>query len=285
MSGRFSTRGVVVLWRGRVRQVDGGGGEPRGSASRQGTAPGRNWVERAERFRHRLIPEAQAARLGADLHDDLGEGSYLGSFNTPSCQSKEAECGPSARLVHLLATLLKETAERASQRSDYRDRPDLHEDVEDSSARRDRILDLRGDGQQLRCRPEHGAAECFDLGLLGMALEKERRDRAEQVNTDSHQDDRHEVIPQPTMRGRRRTENVTKLAGSGPQHSKRHRSIVAGAPDVCAAIAHRRHGSVDPPQLRDRPRADRAWTRGPLAKPRPGGRPPRGRGREPGRAG
>jgi hypothetical protein len=138
-----------------------------------------------------------------------------------------SEYGPSVLVVHLLATLLKETPERASQRGDYRDRPDLHEDVENSSARRDRILDLRGDGQQLSCRPERGAAECLDLSLLGVALEQERRDRAEQVNTDGHHDDRHEVIPQPTMRGRRRAENVSKLAGSGPQHSKRHRSIVA----------------------------------------------------------
>jgi hypothetical protein len=44
-----------------------------------------------------------------------------------------------------------------------------------------------------------------------------------QVNTDRRHDDRHEMVPQSTMRGRRRPENVTKLAGSGPQHSMRHR--------------------------------------------------------------
>jgi hypothetical protein len=67
-----------------------------------------------------------------------------------------------------------------------------------------------------------------------MVLEQKRCDRAEQVNTDGRHDDRHELVSQPTMRGRRPTENVTKLAGSRPQHSMRRRAIVAGVPDVGA---------------------------------------------------
>jgi hypothetical protein len=53
-----------------------------------------------------------------------------------------------------------------------------------------------------------------------MALEQERGDRTQQVDTDRRRDDRYEVASQPTVRGGRRTENVTHLAGSGPQHSK-----------------------------------------------------------------
>jgi hypothetical protein len=53
---------------------------------------------------------------------------------------------PSALVVNLLAALLQEAAERAGERRDHGDRVDLHEHVEDSSAERDRILDLRGDG-------------------------------------------------------------------------------------------------------------------------------------------
>jgi len=144
----------------------------------------------------------------------------------------------SALVVDLLAALLQEAAERAGERRDHRDRVDLHEHVEDSAADRDRILDLRGDGQQLSRRPKRSAAERLDLGLLGVALEQERRDRKQQVNTHGRHDDRHELIPQPTMRDRRRAQNVTKLAGSGPQHSKQHRSIVAGAPDVGAVVSN-----------------------------------------------
>jgi hypothetical protein len=46
------------------------------------------------------------------------------------------------------------------------------------------------------------------------------------------------------MRGGGRAQNVTKLAGSRPQHSKRHKSMVAGAPDVYAASAGRQ--ALDP---------------------------------------
>jgi hypothetical protein len=48
------------------------------------------------------------------------------------------------------------------------------------------------------------------------------------------------VVPEPTMRGRRRAQNVAKLVGSDVQHSKRHDSIVAGAPDVSAVTEGRR---------------------------------------------
>jgi uncharacterized protein YjbJ (UPF0337 family) len=76
--------------------------------------------------------------------------------------------------------------------------------------------------------------------LLGVALEQKRRDRKQQVNTHGRHEDHHELIPQPTMRDRRRAQNVTKLAGSGPQHqhSKQHRSIVAAAPDVGAVASN-----------------------------------------------
>lgn len=83
-----------------------------------------------------------------------------------------AERRPSALVVHLLAALLKEAAECPGERRDDGDRVDLHEDVEDSSADRDRILNLGGDGQQLGRRPERGAAECLDLS----AGESERRE-------------------------------------------------------------------------------------------------------------
>lgn len=59
---------------------------------------------------------------------------------------------------------------------------------------RDRILDLRGHGQQLGRRPERGAPERVDLRLLGVALEQERRDRAKQVDTNGGHDDRHQVV-------------------------------------------------------------------------------------------
>ena len=52
---------------------------------------------------------------------------------------------PSALIVDLSAAL-KEAAERAGERRDHGDRVDLDEHVEDSSADRDRFLDLRGDG-------------------------------------------------------------------------------------------------------------------------------------------
>jgi hypothetical protein len=71
-----------------------------------------------------------------------------------------------------------------------------------------------------------------------VALEQERRDRKQQVNTHGRHDDRHQLIPQPTMRDRRRAQNVTNLASSGPQHSKQHRSIVADAPDVGAVVSN-----------------------------------------------
>jgi hypothetical protein len=138
----------------------------------------------------------------------------------------------------LLAALLQEAPERAGEGRDHRDRVDLHEHVEDAAADRDRILDLRGDGQQLSRRPKHSAAERLDLGLLGVALEQERRDCTQQVNTHGRHDDHHELIPQPTMRDCRRAQNVTKLAGSGPQHSKQHRSIVAAGPDVGAVASN-----------------------------------------------
>jgi hypothetical protein len=74
---------------------------------------------------------------------------------------------------------------------------------------------------------------------VGVALEQERRDRAEQINTDGHHDDRHEGVAQPTMRGCSRAENITKLARTDPTRSGIG-SIVARATDVCAVRVGRR---------------------------------------------
>src|SRR5450755_1339963 len=138
----------------------------------------------------------------------------------------------SALFVDLLAAFLEEAADRAGEPGNHGYRVDLHQYVEDSSSDSDRVLDLRGDRQQLSRRPEHRASERLDLGLLGMTLEQESRDRTEHVNPAGHDDDCHEMVPQPTMRGRRPTKNISKFAGSRPQHSKRHVSIVANTPDV-----------------------------------------------------
>jgi hypothetical protein len=63
-----------------------------------------------------------------------------------------------------------------------------------------------------------------------------------------------EVVPQPTMPGRRRAENITKLAGSGPQHPKQHRSIVVGALEVCSVRGRRCRGCSAPSWGGARPR-------------------------------
>jgi hypothetical protein len=101
-------------------------------------------------------------------------------------------------------------------------------------------------------------------GLLGVALEQERRDANQQVNPHGRHDDHHELIPQPTMRDRRRAQNVTKLAGSGPQHSKQHRSIVAAAPDVGAVASNGAWAQEGicfaPPETAKRKQAPPRWT-------------------------
>jgi hypothetical protein len=54
---------------------------------------------------------------------------------------------PSVLRFHFLAAFLKEAAERPGERGDHSYRVDLHEDVEDSRAGGDRVLERRGDGQ------------------------------------------------------------------------------------------------------------------------------------------
>src|ERR1035437_689068 len=128
----------------------------------------------------------------------------------------------SAFFVDLLAAFLEEAADRAGQPGDHGDRVDLHKHVEDSSADSDRVLDLRGNGQQLSRRPEHGASDRLDLSLLGVTPEQESRDRTEHVNPGGRDGDRDENVPQPTMRRGRPTENISQFAGSRPQRWKRH---------------------------------------------------------------
>lgn len=66
-----------------------------------------------------------------------------------------------------------------------------------------------------------------------MALEQKRGNGAEYVDTDGRHGDCDEMVAQPTMRGGRRTDNVTNLAGGRPEYAQ-HRSIVPTTPDVHA---------------------------------------------------
>jgi hypothetical protein len=54
---------------------------------------------------------------------------------------------------------------------------------------------------------------------VSVTLAQERCDRAEQINPDGRHEDRHERVPEPTMRRTLRPQNVTKLGGSSPEHS------------------------------------------------------------------
>jgi hypothetical protein len=90
---------------------------------------------------------------------------------------------------------LKETAESAGECGDHGDGVELHEDVEDLSACGERIIDLRGHREQLARGPEHGAAERVNLGLVSVTLEQKRCDRAEQVDSNSRDENRDDSVP------------------------------------------------------------------------------------------
>ena len=64
----------------------------------------------------------------------------------------------------------EERGERAADRGDDDDRPDLEDDVDDPAGGGQRVLQLRGDSQQLNGREEDRVAEAVDLGAVGVAL-------------------------------------------------------------------------------------------------------------------
>jgi hypothetical protein len=133
--------------------------------------------------------------------------------------------------------LLQEAADCPGERGDDCDRVDLHEDVEDSSVKRDRIMDRRGDGQQLSRGPENGAAERLDLPVCWEWRSSRNAAIAQNRSTPTVAT----MIVTRWPRSRRwvavaAREDVAKLTGSRPQHSKRHRSIVPSAADVRAVM-------------------------------------------------
>src|SRR5450755_3318565 len=173
----------------------------------------------------------------ASDHTTPNPGISARQFDGPSLGSTGRRC--SALFVDLLAAFLEEAADRAGEPGDHGNRVDLHKHVEDSSSERDRVLDLRGNRQQLSRRPEHSASERVDLSLLGVTLEQETRDRTEHVHPGGRDGDRDENVPQPPMRRGRPTKNISKFAGSRTKRWKRHFSIVANTPDVPASTTGR----------------------------------------------
>jgi len=133
-----------------------------------------------------------------------------------------AECRSSARLVHLLATLLKEGAERASQCSDYRDRQ------------------ISMNTSRIRPPAEIGFLICEETVSSCVVVQNTALPNVLISVCSEWCSSRNAAIAQkgqrPTVttlivtrwsRSRRcvgvaARKHITKLAGSGPQHSKHH---------------------------------------------------------------
>jgi hypothetical protein len=134
--------------------------------------------------------------------------------------------------AQLLAPLLKEAAHRAGKRRDDGDRPDLHEHIEHAPARRDRILDLRGDGQQLCASPKEGAAKGFDLCFLRVPLDEVSQNSADQVDSNGRHSDRREMVSEAPVCVCSGPRYVVGLPDGRTQDPVRHQLTIARVPDA-----------------------------------------------------
>ena len=75
---------------------------------------------------------------------------------------------------------LEEARDRARRAGDDDHRPDLQDDVDDAAGRRERVRDLRRDGEQLHRGEEERIEEGVDVALLRMPLEQVDRDGADE---------------------------------------------------------------------------------------------------------
>ena len=73
-------------------------------------------------------------------------------------------------------------AQRTCDRRDDEKGPDLEEDVDDSPGRRQRVLDLGGDREQLHRREEHRIAEAMNVARLDALFEVIDEHGAEQID-------------------------------------------------------------------------------------------------------
>src|SRR2546421_13109894 len=108
---------------------------------------------------------------------------------------------PRTRLAAWLRTIRRgeESRERARDRGDDEERPDLEGDVDDAPGCRQRVLDLRGDGQELHRREEERVAEVVDVALPEVALERPDEHRADRVNGNRERERDSETGDEPAM--------------------------------------------------------------------------------------
>src|SRR5919201_3753321 len=133
---------------------------------------------------------------------------------------------------------LEEGGHRAGRACDDDHGPELEHDVDDSAAHRERVLDLRGDRQQLNRGEEGRVAERLHLGAGGVPLEEVDPDGAECVDDERREDYDRQTREQPPVPGLVRGDPAQLLANRAHVSSVANRA--EGATLSCACLTPRK---------------------------------------------
>ena len=114
---------------------------------------------------------------------------------------------------------MEERAEHAGHRRHDRDRVGLEEDVDRARGRRDRVLQLRRDRQQLAADPEERRADRVDLALLRVVICEIDRDACDRVDRQRHPEGGDQPVAQVAVRGRHGHRHRPDLAQGARYHA------------------------------------------------------------------